>query len=430
MNATAAEPAPSKSHLRTLISIVMIVVAVLLAPIAAVGTWTRLQLVDTDRFVSTFAPLADDPGVQNFIADQITDQIDQQVDFKQLLDPVFAELAAANLPPRASAAVASLQAPAVAGMQSIVATTTQRLVASDQFADLWATSLRVSHRQATAILKGQSGKALTLSDDGTLSVQLTPLIDAVKDRLRARGLTFVDRIPAQDRAITIVKIDSLGLAKMSYQIAAIGGLWLPWLAAALLLGGVLVANRRRRAMVIASVVLAVVFALMTIGVWIGGNVFVLSLSPDPLPSGVASTVFGQITAAMDSTLRALTFLGVLIAVVGWFAGPARPARATRAVLDSGFTSLRGALDRNGGDTGTFGRFLDRNRNVILTVAVILGMLALIAARPVTLSTIGWLVVVLAVVAVGIEVLRRSAQAPVAEPPADPAPAEPEDAATA
>ena len=39
------------------------------------------------------------------------------------------------------------------------------------------------------------------------------------------------------------------------------------------------------------------------------------------------------------------------------------------MLDSGFTSLRGALDRNGGDTGTFGRFLDRNRNVILAVAV-------------------------------------------------------------
>ncbi|EGD56351.1 hypothetical protein [Gordonia neofelifaecis] len=406
MNDTSPTTSRSTSRLRAVISALMIIVALILAPVASVGTWARVQLVDTDQFVATFAPLADDPAVQTFVADQITDQINEQVDFKQIIGDVFAGIAEANLPPRAATAIASLEAPAVAGIQSLVASTTQRIVASDQFAELWEESLRVSHKQITALLKDQPGTALQVSNDGTLSLELGPLIDAVKQRLVERGLSFADKIPVKDRSIAIVHADSLGLARVSYQIAVIGGYWLPWLALGLLIGGILVANRKRRAVVISSIFFAIIFGLMTMGVWIGGNIFVFSVSPNPLPSSVAHAIFDQVTAMMDSTLRALTFLGVLVAVVAWFAGPSRPATATRSVLGSGFASLRGALDRAGGDTRGFGRFLDKNRNVILIVAIALGMAALFASRPVTFTAITWLVIALIVVAIAVEVLRR------------------------
>ncbi|MBY4570358.1 hypothetical protein ACN95_10045 [Gordonia sihwensis] len=406
MNETSPAAGRSTSRLRAVVSALMIVVALILAPVASVGTWVRLQLVDSDQFVATFAPLADDPAVQNFVADQITDQINQQVDFEQIIGQAFDGISESGLPPRATAAISSLRGPAVAGIQSLVASTAQRLVASDQFADLWAQSLRVTHRQATALLKDQPDAALALSDSGTLSLQLGPLVDAVKQRLSARGLDFVNRIPVTNRSVTILHSDSLGLARVSYRVAVIGGLWLSWVAVGLLVGGILVANRRRRATVASSLAAAVIFALMSIGVWIGGNVFVFSMSPNPLPSAVAHAIFDQVTAMMASTLRALTFLGLLIAVVGWFAGPARPARAVRSVLDSGFTGLRGALDRAGGDTRGFGRAVDKYRAVIYWIALALGMAALFASRPVTFTAMAWLVVALVVVAVGVEVVRR------------------------
>src|SRR5690606_6118240 len=57
---------------RSLVAGLLIVVGLILAPIAVLGTWARVQLVDTERFVSTFAPLAQDPDVQAFISDQVS----------------------------------------------------------------------------------------------------------------------------------------------------------------------------------------------------------------------------------------------------------------------------------------------------------------------------------------------------------------------
>ncbi|MGB3603836.1 MAG: hypothetical protein WBA38_09860 [Gordonia sp. (in: high G+C Gram-positive bacteria)] len=416
---TSDTPRPT-SYVRMAVSFLLITIALLLAPIAAIGTWARVELVDGDSFVSTFAPLAEDPAVQDFVAGQITDEIDKQVNFDQAVGQLFDELAAANLPPRPTAAIAALRGPAVAGIQSIVASTVQRLVASDQFAQLWESSLRLSHQQAIAVLKDQPGTVLDLSKDGTLSVQLEPLFDAVKTRLVQRGLTFADRIEPKNRTITIAHADSLALARATYQVAVIAGFWLPWVALALLVAGILVANRRRRALLFASIGVVIVFVLLSLGIWVGGNIFTYSVSPDPMPSSVADAVFGEVTAAMTSTIRAIAVLGLLIAVVVWFGGPARPAVAVRSVANSGFSSLRSALDRNGGDTGRFGAFVDHYRAVIWWIAAILGTFALMASRPVTFSAIGWLIVGLVVLGIAVELLRR----PAADPPATEASATP------
>src|SRR5262245_7751817 len=43
---------------RTAAAIVLVVIGLLLAPVAVIAGWARLELVDTDRFVATFAPMA------------------------------------------------------------------------------------------------------------------------------------------------------------------------------------------------------------------------------------------------------------------------------------------------------------------------------------------------------------------------------------
>ncbi len=94
--------------------------AVLLAPIAAMGTWARLQLVDADRFVATFAPLAEDPDVQDFIAAQASAAIQEQVDLTAVVGEVFDGLRELDLPPRAASALTLLEAPAASGLTSLV----------------------------------------------------------------------------------------------------------------------------------------------------------------------------------------------------------------------------------------------------------------------------------------------------------------------
>lgn len=70
---------------RSILAGLLIVVALVLAPVAALGSWARMQLVDSDRFVSTFAPLAEDPAVQELIVTQVSAAIEQNLDIDALV---------------------------------------------------------------------------------------------------------------------------------------------------------------------------------------------------------------------------------------------------------------------------------------------------------------------------------------------------------
>ncbi|GAA3958222.1 hypothetical protein [Gordonia caeni] len=416
-NAELAAQAWPRSHrkLRTTACIVLVAVGLLLAPVAAVGTWARMQLVDTDRFVSTFAPLASDPQVQAFVTDQVTDQLDATLDLDRRVSELFGQLQDGELPPRAAAALGLLEAPTVAGLQNLISATTQQLVASERFADLWAASLRLSHHRTTQVLDDDPGALARLSEDGVLSLRLEPVVAAVRALLADRGMPFLDGIAPADRGreIPILSADSLALVRAVYDVAVIGGYWLPWVVVILLIAGVLVAVSPRRALAGTATAAAVVFALMSLGIWIGRNVFLNAISPGELPRDVAGVIFDQVTGLMSSTIVALTVFGVLVAIGAWFAGPARPARALRGVCAAGFGRVRTALDAHGGATGRVGAVVERWRTTIVALAVAAGVVGLVVTRPVTVASVVWFVVALIVLVVAVELVRRPA------PPAGP-----------
>ena len=124
----------------------LVVVALLLAPVAVITAWARIQLVDTDQFVATFAPLAEEPAVQAYIGDQVTAAIEEQVDIPALTSDLFDGIKQLDLPPRAEHALGLLEAPATQGLQSLVSGIVDRIVESPAFADIWA---RRAHPRAT-----------------------------------------------------------------------------------------------------------------------------------------------------------------------------------------------------------------------------------------------------------------------------------------
>ncbi|UQE74138.1 hypothetical protein MYK68_15590 [Gordonia sp. PP30] len=409
-NAALTAAAAPRSHrgLRTTACLVLAVVALLLTPVAVVGTWARLQMVDANRFVSTFGPLASDPDMQKFLTETVSDRIEQQLDLPARVGELFDSIQDSGMPPRAASAVGLLEAPTVAGLRGFIDNTVERVVTSDRFADLWAASLRLSHQHVVAVLEDDPKALAELSDDGVLSLRLDPVIDAVKQQLAGLGLPFVDRIQITNQIgnIPIVRSRSLGLARTVYTTAVIGGYWLPWVVLALLAGAVLIAVSPRRALSGVAAAFAVVCGFLIFGLWIGKTAFVHAVSPRQVPGAVADVLFTQVTTVMQATVVALTVFGALVAIAAWFAGPARPARAMREVAIGGFGLLRGALDAHGGDTGRVGAWVQRWRFTVVTLAVIGGCVALVAARPVTLGSVVWFVVGLSVLVVAIELIRR------------------------
>ncbi|GAA2046282.1 hypothetical protein GCM10009819_37680 [Agromyces tropicus] len=409
--AAVATAPPKRRRGRTVAAVVLVVLGLLLAPVAVVSAWARAELVDTDRFVSTFGPLADDPEVQAFIADEVTVAIEEQVDIPQLTSDVFDGIRALDLPPRAEDALGLLEAPAAQGLSSLLSSTVDRVIASDAFADVWRASLTATHRQFTAALQGDPDAALAIGGDGTLSIQLGPIIQAVKDRLTEQGVGFAAAIPVIDRSVQIAQSDSLVLVQTIYALAVAAGTWLPWVVLALLAAGVLVAKRRSVALVWTAVGLALTMLLTLAGFGTGRLFFVGTVSPSIMPKGAAESLFAGLTQLMVSSITALTVLAIAVALIAWLSGPSAPARRVRGFADDGFGAVRSSAASHGISTGRFGAGLHRWRVVAYAAIAVIASLVLLASRPLSASTVLWTVVIALLAVLVVELVRRPEEVP-------------------
>ncbi|MFE6733646.1 hypothetical protein [Microbacterium sp. NPDC057650] len=404
---------------RSILSAVALVLAILLAPVAVLGTWARLELVDTDRFVATFAPLADSPQVQSYVSDQIVTAIDDNVDIDGMVADLADGLKGLDLPPRAQNAIGLLTAPAADGIRGLINSTVDKLVASPAFADVWEAALRQTHSRAIAIIQGQPGTAITLSDDGTLSIQLDTVIEKVKAQLIENGFGFASSIPVIHKSIPLVTADAFVLVRTVYQVAIAAGYWLPWVALALAAAGIALARNRSRALLWTGIGLVASFLLLAAGLGIGKMFFMGTVSPSIMPSATAEVLFDQITEMMHSVIAALVLLSAFVVIGAWITGRSRPATALRTSGNAMFAKARESADRSGLNTKGFGTALDRWRPAIIVIVIALAVFILFMTRPVSVASVVWTVVGVLVALLVLEVLRR----PVGTLPAEAQPDE-------
>src|SRR5688572_27246297 len=118
---------------RGILVIAGVVVASLLLAMSLVGVWAKRNFLDTDRFTSRAAPLAEDPAVQTVVADRLTDEVMEFVDPVQLFQQV--------LPERGQILAVPLANAVTEFVHDRVLTFTQ----SERFAQLWEGAVRTAH---------------------------------------------------------------------------------------------------------------------------------------------------------------------------------------------------------------------------------------------------------------------------------------------
>ncbi|QAY73230.1 hypothetical protein ET445_07590 [Agromyces protaetiae] len=396
---------------RAALAIVLITLGALLAPVAVISAWARIELVDTDRFVQTFAPLAEDPAVQDFVAAEVSDAIIEQADLPQLTADLFDGIRGLDLPPRAENALGLLEAPAAQGLEALITQTVTRVVQSDAFADTWATALRFTHRQFVAAVQGRAGSALEISGQGELTVQLGPVLDEVKRVLGEQGVGFASLIPEVQLGIVVAQADSLVLVQTVYALAVGVGIWLPWVVLALFAGGVLVARDRRKALVWAGGAFAASMLLLAAGLGVGRLYFLGAVSPSIIPADAAGVLFDGLSEIMRAVSAALALVGVFVALFAWLSGPWRPAVALRGFAESGFAAVRAAAARHGVTTGAFGDALERWIAGVYAVIAVVAASVLLFVRPLTGSLVGWTVFWVLLALLVVQLLRRPAGTP-------------------
>lgn len=390
----------------TLLATVLIVVGAVLAPVALVASWSKTVLTDTDQFVATYAPLSEDPSVQAYVTEQAVAVINEQIDIPQITSDVIDGVTELGTGPRATEALELLKGPAASGVQTLIENGVTTFVESEAFSNVWASALRISHTQLVRAMGDDPNAAVQVEGDGSVGIQLGPIIDAVKSALIDQGIDLANQIPEVDRTIVIAQSDALGSVQLAYEVAVTAGSWLPWIAIVFLAAGVLVARRRSVALIWAAVALALSMGLALAGFAVGSVALISALSPGVLPSGVAGLLYETVAGDMRATAVAVLVLAVVVAVVSWVAGPFEIPRRLRGFASEAAGAVRSAAERRGITTGRVGEWIYTWRMLLRALIAVVAAAVVLLVRPITVGLTLWTLVLAAVALAILELVQR------------------------
>ncbi|MFF1528351.1 hypothetical protein [Cellulomonas sp. NPDC058312] len=396
----AAQQAPSDPRRRrpgrSAAVVALLVAAGLLAPVAVVATWARDLVTDTDRYLATVGPLARDPQIRSAVTERVTTAVVEAVDVPGLAADATGAVTGLGLPPRVAGAVDALQGPLVSAVTGFVRQTVARVVDSDGFATVWDGANRAVHAQLAAALRGDPDALATIGADGTLTVDLTDVVVAVRAALSDAGFTVVDRLPTIGASFPLLTSADLVRAQGAYRLLDVLGAWLVWVVLGLLVAAVLAARHRSRAVVAAGLALAGGMLLLGVALTVGRQLYARALPPAVQRPDAAVAVYDQVVTLLRVTLRSGLALGLLVAAVAFVAGGSAPARALRASW-SRAAGLAAAGDRRGVGTGRAGVWLAEQRTTVRVVVAGAAAVALVLPDHLTPGYVAGVAVVAVVV---------------------------------
>jgi hypothetical protein len=416
-----AGPGPAgRQRWRTILAVVLIVVGCVLAPLAGVAVWARNQVTNTDRYVRTVAPLASDPAIQQAIADQITTQIFTYLDVRGLTDQTVDALAARGVRPQVADQLRGFAGPLASGIQGFVRTEVGKIVQSQAFADAWVQANRVAHQGLVKALTGQGDGTVTVEGD-TVTLNLAPFIETVKQRLVEGGFGLAERIPEVNASFVLFDVKNLTQARSAFNLLNTLGVWLPIIAIVLLGIGVFVAKDHRRALVGAAVGVAVAMVGLGLSLAVFRTIYLDAVPAQVLPHDAAAVLYDTIVAYLRLGLRTVLVLALVVAGGAFLTGQSTTAVRTRQRLTAAIGRLRGGATQAGWRTGLVGTWVYANKTLLRIAAVTLAALALVFWGQPTGKTILVLAGLLLVALALIEFLSQPPQHTVVAPSAPSSP---------
>lgn len=385
---------------RALTAWVLFIIAAILFPVGLTAYWGQRTLTDTQRYVATVAPLAQDPTVKRAVAEKVTLVIVTQLDAQKRVSNLLQEY------PR----LKPISGPVATGVDTFVGNQVTKLVDSAQFEQFWATVNTQLQKRLIAALSGEPVGAVSIQGDQVI-LDTGDLITATKARLVDRGLSFAANLPvppAADRQIVLLTSPQLKQARRAYALGQPVAQWLVYATLLLFVLAVLVSRRRARMTMAVGIAIIIGAVLIRLGMAYGQSQVELTLSGTTF--AIAEQAFFTIlTAFLLNSVRAAFALGLVLAVVGWFLSDTKSARAVRLHLGG---ALSGAGGRAAGTafapvgawfagTKVFWRFL------IGAVAAVV----LLVSNPLTGSLILWTAVLSVLALVVLELLAAAGATP-------------------
>jgi hypothetical protein len=315
---------------RRIITWVLIVLACLVVATSISTFWTNLVLFDTSRFISVVAPIVRSPAVAEGVSERAAAQIVTALDIQGR--------AQAALPDRAG----FLAVTAAAGAERYIERLLEDLLSTERIQEAWINALRFVHDRIVAILRGDS--RFLILGDGTVSLNLFPLIEAVLQRLEGTGLlpdrfvlpdladTSPDEarqqlsaalgrpLPADFGVVEVADAPTLQRAQDAVETFDTLTYVLPVPALLLAAGALLVSTNRRRTLIALGVGIAAAIVLVGLVAELGAREAVNAVRDRPAAYPVSQAAVDSLTDNLWSFLRPAIALSLAVAAAAWLWG--------------------------------------------------------------------------------------------------------------
>ena len=297
---------------RGIVAILLLVIGGVLLPIGGVAVWVRNILLDTDRYVETIKPLANDPVIIDASADAVTNALFNAVDVESVV--------AGILPGQGTKLAGAI----AAQVESFVHEKALEVLNSDEFDTIWIKANTFAHTQI---------KNLLLSDGKGVVVDLQGAIDKVVARLDQAGIPFFDNIPIANLAakFELFHSENLDQARHFTDVLQKVADWLPILAIACLIASVFVATNRRRGVKRVGLAIMIGSAVLLIALALGKSQVSNAIAPGQRRE-VADSMVETVTRYLRNGIRTAFVIGLVIVAVAWIVGPGKNATRVRALL--------------------------------------------------------------------------------------------------
>jgi len=269
------------------LAVLLLVIGTLVAPLAAVAVWARNQVLDTDAYVRTVAPLATNAAIRDAVGDRVAEQ-----------------LAGAGTGPVA---------------QKDARHAVDAVLASEAFARLWTQANRLAHDQVVKVL---TGTGRTKVEGDTLVLDLTPVAQEVLSRLhREHPKLFAERaVPAGSLTFELFAAHEVTKAQRAVRALDRLAIFVPIVAFLALLGSVLLATDTRISAARAGLGLAVGMALLIGLLGVGRSQYLDVVGGTEIPRGAAAAFFDDVIRYLRNEARVAVLVGVSIGVACGLAG--------------------------------------------------------------------------------------------------------------
>lgn len=367
---------------RSVVAVVLVVLAAILAPLTVTAYWVHERILDTDGYVETVSPLVDDPAVTDAIATRVVAELFAATDVEKRVADVL------------PGPVEALGRTFTSSLRNLATTQTENLLESEAFQGLWDRANRVAHAQVVAMFSGEDDAVS--QDEGKVVLDLGVVADKVRLRLVDEGVGILKRVsvPEGQVEITLFESDLIPQLQTAFRVLDDLATVLPILLLLVVVAAIAIAPRRRRIVVGLGLGTAAASMLLLVGIDLGRRESIAQAGSADLDTDATKAVYDTLVVALRDWTWLVVGLGLFVAVVALVSSPGWIGRVAER--------LRGSSP----EVPAPAQWVREQRTWLLLGAVAAALVTLVVWPTPTLLVVGLVVLLLAFVLGLITALAR------------------------